>query len=95
MDEPEAQPRDVQALGQGSHAVAEVRPLDVSGVRTVTVGTVLFLVAGLVLVLFFREWMEDTDREWWLWTCAAGFGLGIFGYDHCRRRARHHSQPEH
>jgi Protein of unknown function (DUF2530) len=85
----QAQPRDVQALGRQSQAVAEVRPLDVSVVRTVTVGTVLFLVAGLVLVLFFREWMEDTDREWWLWTCVAGFGLGIFGYDHCRRRARH------
>ncbi len=91
MDNPKAQPRDVQALGKREHAVAEVRPLDVSGLRTVTVGTVLFLVAGLVLVLFFREWMEDTDREWWLWTCVAGFGLGIFGYDHCRRRARHHS----
>jgi hypothetical protein len=87
--ETQGQPRDVQALGRQEHAVAEVRPLDVSGVRTVTVGTVLFLVAGLVLVLFFRDWMEDTDREWWLWTCVAGFGLGLFGYDHCRRRARH------
>ena len=87
----QAQPRDVQALGRQPHAVAEVRPLDVSGLRTVTVGTVLFLVAGLVLVLFFREWLEDTGREWWLWTCVAGFGLGLFGYDHCRRRARHHA----
>ena len=94
MDNPKAQPRDVQALGRPTHAVAEVRPLDVSGLRTVTVGTVLFLVAGLVLVLFFREWMEDTDREWWLWTCVAGFGLGLFGYDHCRRRARHHASAE-
>ena len=94
MDNPTTQPRDVQALGQRTPAVAEVRPLDVSGLRTVTVGTVLFLVAGLVLVLFFRDWMEDTDREWWLLTCVAGFGLGLFGYDHCRRRARHHSSVQ-
>ena len=89
MEDPRTQPRDVQTFRRGEHTVAEVRPLDVSGVRTVTVGTVLFLVAGLVLALFFRGWLEDTDREWWLWTCAAGFGLGLFGYDHCRRRARH------
>jgi hypothetical protein len=23
---------------------------------------------------------------WWLWTCLAGFGLGIIGWDYCRRR---------
>ena len=101
MDTPEsqprdvqAQPRDVQALGKTDHAVAEVRPLDVSGVRTVTVGTVLFLVGALVLLLFFRDWMDDTDREWWLWTCVAGFGLGVFGYDYCRRRAAHHTDGQ-
>jgi hypothetical protein len=90
MDTPSpSQPGDVQALGPDTGAVAPVQPLDVSGVRTVLVGTALFLVAGIVL-FFFRDWLEDTDREWWLWTCVAGFGLGVFGYDFCRRRARHH-----
>jgi len=23
---------------------------------------------------------------WWLWTCLAGFGLGVWGWDYCRRR---------
>lgn len=94
MDTPEsrspdvqAEPRDVQALGRGDHTVAEVQPLDVSGLRTVTVGTAVFLVSGLLLVLFFRDWMAASDREWWLWTCVAGFGLGLFGYTYCRRRA--------
>ena len=79
------------AVGPTSGTMAPVRPLDVTGVRTVGVGTLLFLLAGLVL-LAFHGWLEDTDREWWLWTCVAGFGLGVFGYDYCRRRARHHEQ---
>ncbi len=72
--------------------VTEVEPLDVSGLRTVTVGTVLFVLAGLAL-LPFRDWLQDTGREWWLWTCVAGFGLGMFGIDYCRRRARHRVEP--
>ena len=93
MDNPESQPRDVQALRKSPHDVAPVQPLDVSGVRTVVVGTALFVVAGIVL-LFFRDWLEETGREWWLWTCVAGFGLGVLGYDYCRRRARHHESPD-
>ena len=96
--QPTAQPGSTSgkaavAVGPTSGTVAPVQPLDVTGVRTVGVGTLLFLVAGLVL-LAFHGWLEETDREWWLWTCVAGFGLGVFGYDYCRRRARHHrDQP--
>lgn len=89
MDSPQRSSHEEVAVGTGE--VAPVRPLDVTGVRTVSVGTILFLGAALVLVLFFRDWMDETDREWWLWTCVTGFGLGLFGYQHCRRRARHHS----
>lgn len=64
-----------------------MEPLDVTGLRTVTVGAVLFLVAFLVL-LAARGWLEEHDREWWLWTAATGFGLGLFGIVHCRRRAQ-------
>ncbi len=71
------------------HLLADVEPLDVTGVRTVGVGTVLFLVAGLAL-LPFLGWLEEHDRVWWLWTCVAGFGLGVFGVYYCGRRARHH-----
>jgi hypothetical protein len=86
VDSPDPQ---VHAIGKRSYAVADVQPLDVTGVRTVCVGTVLFLLAGLGLLPFYG-WLEETDRVWWLWTCAAGFGLGMFGFDYCRRRARHH-----
>lgn len=90
MDSP-APDSHVHEIGNRTYHVAEVEPLDVTGVRTVGVGTLLFLLAGLGLLPFYG-WLEETERLWWLWTCVAGFGLGMFGFDYCRRRARHHSE---
>jgi hypothetical protein len=73
---------------------APIQPLDVTGVRTVTTGTALFAMAALVLALNL-DWLRDHDRLWWLWTCLAGVGLGIFGYVYCSRRARHVGSNEH
>jgi hypothetical protein len=33
---------------------------------------------ALIVVLILRESIPSADR-WWIWTCAAGLGLGIFG----------------
>jgi heme/copper-type cytochrome/quinol oxidase subunit 3 len=78
------------AVGSDADGMADVQPLDVTGVRTVTVGTVLFLVASVALA-FSREALQDAGREWWLWTCVAGFALGLFGCVYCRRRAGRHT----
>jgi uncharacterized protein DUF2530 len=64
-----------------------VEPLDVDGTRTVLVGTVLWAVAFVVLLPFWDR-LEADGRLWWLWTCAAGFALGLLGWLHCLRRAR-------
>lgn len=61
------------------------KPLDVDGVRSVTVGTVLWVIAFLVL-LTMRGRLEDEGRSWWLWTCLAGAGLGLLGIEYTRRR---------
>jgi len=61
-------------------------PLDVDAVQVVTVGTILWAVAGIVLLVFARDWLAEHDRTWWLWTCAAGAGLGVPGVLYCRRR---------
>jgi hypothetical protein len=61
-------------------------PLDVDAVRVVTAGTILWAVGGLVLLIGFRGWIQDTGREWWVWTCAAGAALGVLGVVYCRRR---------
>ena len=77
---------DGTGRGGRHYLIADVDPLDVTGVRTVTVGTVLFLVALLALLPFVDDLRAD-DRLWWLWTCGAGIGLGLFGIQYCRRRA--------
>lgn len=61
-------------------------PLDVDGTATVGIGTALWAVAGLVLTLFYRDELVADGRQWWLWTCLAGFGLGLIGWGVCRRR---------
>jgi Protein of unknown function (DUF2530) len=59
--------------------------LDVDGVAVITVGTVLWAVA-LIALLPFRDRLADHGLEWWLWTCIAGVGLGLWGIYYCRRR---------
>ncbi len=73
---------------------APIHPLDVTGVRTVTTGTGLFAFAAVALLLNL-DWLRDHDRMWWLWTCVAGVGLGLFGYVYCSRRARHVATNQH
>lgn len=66
---------------------ADVPPLDVDGVRALGVGTALWIVALLVL-LPFRDRLEADGNTWWLWTCAAGIGLGLLGELYCLLRRR-------
>ncbi len=74
-------------------ATADVEPLDVDGVRTIAVGTGLWMVAFLALLPFYGTLVEN-GTSWWLWTCVAGFGLGLLGLEYCRRRRNHlRSQP--
>ena len=72
-------------IGNRTYIVAPVEPLDVDGVRTVQVGVAIWVVAFLALLPFYGR-LQDADRGWWLWTCAAGAGLGLFGLEYCRRR---------
>ena len=74
-------------IGKRTFFVADVEPLDVDGVRTVEVGTALWLLAFLALLPFYGR-LEESGNLWWLWTCMAGFGLGLLGLEYCRRRRR-------
>lgn len=51
----------------------------------VVIGSALWALAFLAL-LPFRDTLADDGREWWLWTCVAGFGLGLYGVYYVRRR---------
>lgn len=72
-------------IGRRTFFVADVAPLDVDGVRTVEVGSALWLIAFLGLLPFYGR-LEESGHLWWLWTCLAGFGLGLCGLEVCRRR---------
>ena len=51
-------------------------------------GTVRILFLAFIALLPFYGRLEDNGRTWWLWACLAGFGLGRFGIEYCRRRRK-------
>ena len=65
-------------IGNRTYLIAPVEPLDVDGVRTVQVGTGLFLLGFLGLLPFYGR-LEETGRTWVLWMCLTGVGLGLLG----------------
>ncbi|MET8145178.1 DUF2530 domain-containing protein [Sphaerisporangium sp. NPDC005288] len=65
-------------------------PLETKDAVTIIAGTGLWVVA-LVVLLILRP---SPDHQWWIWTCVAGVGLGIFGYWFVRRRDRRAARAE-
>lgn len=74
-------------IGSRTYLIAPVEPLDVDGVRTVQVGTGLFLLGFLGLLPFYGR-LQEEDATWLLWMCLIGVGLGLIGMDYCKRRRR-------
>jgi hypothetical protein len=80
-------------IGNTTHRVAEVEPMDVDGVRTMTVGTIIWGIVAVAMLPFLGN-LEADGRTWWLWTALAGLGLGLIGIEYCRRRRNAlHLQP--
>lgn len=65
---------------------APIRPLDENGITATLVGTALFTVATVVLLVL-RPTLDAEGRGWWLWVGISGVVLGLVGYAYCRRRA--------
>ncbi|MDT9594287.1 DUF2530 domain-containing protein [Nocardioides zeae] len=74
-------------IGRRTYVVADVEPLDVDGVHTVVVGSIVWAVAFVALLPFYSR-LTELGLEWVLWTCLAGLGLGLLGLEYCRRRRR-------
>lgn len=68
------------------HRLSTAEPLDVDGSRTVGIGVALWALAGVVLLVVYRDELDADGNQWWLWTCLAGVGLGLLGWAYCRRR---------
>jgi hypothetical protein len=60
--------------------------LEANNVAITVVGMVLFALAFVVLLVLRGE-LEDSGREWWMWSALAGVGLSILGNWYVRRRA--------
>jgi hypothetical protein len=60
-------------------------PLEGPVVATVVGGTFIWFVLFLVQLPFYG-WFDDHGHLWWLWTCAAGAGLGLIGVWYVRGR---------
>lgn len=60
-------------------------PLEGPVVATVTGGTIVWFVLFLVQLPFY-DWFADRGHTWWLWTCLAGAGLGLYGIWYVRKR---------
>lgn len=59
-------------------------PLDVDSTRVILAGTALWFV-GFAVLLF----VDVGDDRRWLWTCVAGFVLGLMGLALSVRQRRH------
>jgi hypothetical protein len=74
-------------------------PLDPPMVPFAVAGLIGFAVTGLVLLLF-RDRLAEHGHTGWLWTCLAGFLIGLVGlatmirHDAHRRRRRALTHPE-
>jgi uncharacterized membrane protein YfcA len=62
-------------------------PVQVNSVPMIAVGTALFFI-GFVALLPFYSWLGEHHHRVWLWTCLAGWLLGLAGYALLRRHRR-------
>lgn len=54
-------------------------PVQMNARRLVAIGTILWFVAFVVLLPLYG-WLGRHDHRIWLWTCLAGWILGILGW---------------
>jgi hypothetical protein len=70
-----------------SHDKTSLKPLEVNGITAVTVGTLAWTIT-LIVLLFSRSWLSETERTHWIWIAVSGIILGLLGYRYSTRRAK-------
>lgn len=65
------------------HQPEEIQPLHVPMLRIIEVGLAAWVVALVVMLVV--PALHEGDRDWWPWTCVAGFVLGCLGWAYVRR----------
>ena len=67
-------------------AESKLTPLEVNGITAVTLGTGIWSIATLVMVLM-REQLEASGRSNWIAIGVCGIILGLLGMRYTKRRA--------
>lgn len=67
-------------------AKKELAPLEVNGITAVTIGTGIWSVATLIMVLM-RDQLEASGRGNWIAIGVCGIILGLLGMRYTKRRA--------
>jgi hypothetical protein len=65
-------------------ALVQPPAVQINARRIVAIGTALWFAAFVVLLPFYG-WLGRHDHRVWLWTCLAGWILGLVGYSIMRR----------
>lgn len=69
-------------------AKPDPKPLEGDDVLTVAVGTIMWLLVGIVLIPFHHD-LNRHGHLWWIAAAFTGFGLGLVGlFVTIRRRRR-------
>ena len=76
-------PTDVPSAASEPTTPEQIAPLPVPMLRIIEVGLAAWVVA-LVVILSVPA-LHEGDRDWWPWTCVAGFVLGAMGWTYVRR----------
>jgi Protein of unknown function (DUF2530) len=64
-------------------------PLETNEVAIAIGGSIAWAIGFAVLAVFFRGDLQRHHATWWLWACALGVGLGLYGLRFAlRRRSR-------
>ena len=71
-------PKQVPAKG-------ELKPLEVNGITAVTFGTLVFIMATMLMVVF-RDRLVAAGHENWIAIGACGVVLGLLGQRYTKRR---------
>ena len=76
---------DSQSGSASQASKKELKPLEVNGITAVTVGTGIWSVATLVMVLM-RDQLEASGRGDWVAIGVCGIILGLLGMRYTKRR---------
>lgn len=64
-----------------------LKPLEVNGITAVTLGTIAWAIA-LIVLLFSKNWLAETGRTHWIWIAVSGVGLGLLGIRYTTNRVK-------